>query len=255
MIMNRIFSLIKLIIHLNVLKTLYFNFKVFPLNIAIRVPVYFYGSVKFVSLSGQVSIISSEIKHGMIIFGNKSENIIETRDPIRLFITGKLVFNGTCSFCLAPQITIWDKGCLEIGNNAWFGSFARIVSFKNIRIEENFLASWECQIFDTDFHFIQEVTSNIVYNNCKSIIIGKNTWIGSRSTILKGTITPNFCIIASNSVCNKDYSFICPEYSIIGGIPAKLLKCNVTFVNDRQQENKLNKHFWNCNDIKFTPEF
>jgi acetyltransferase-like isoleucine patch superfamily enzyme len=238
------FRYIKIFFQLNIIKTLFFNFKVFPFKTAIKLPVFFYGSVKFASITGNISINSGDIKHGMIVFGSKDENIIATRDPVRLFITGKLVFNGTCRFSLASQIVVWDNGSLEIGDNAWFGTYTRIVAFNQIIIGDNLLASWECQIFDTDFHFIKDVRKDLIYNNCNPVHIGNNNWIGNRTTILKGTTLPNFCIVASNSLCNKDYTGTCPEYSAIGGIPAQLLKEGITFINHKPTEKKLNHYFW-----------
>lgn len=44
---------------------------------------------------------------------------------------------------------------------------------------------------------------------------------------MQKTITPANCTIASNTLCNKDYSGF-GENIIIGGIPAKLLRKNIT---------------------------
>ena len=44
---------------------------------------------------------------------------------------------------------------------------------------------------------------------------------------MQGTITPNNCTIASNTLCNKDYTTL-GENILIGGIPAKLLKEHVS---------------------------
>ena len=44
---------------------------------------------------------------------------------------------------------------------------------------------------------------------------------------MQKTVTPNFCMIASNSLCNKDYSLL-NENILIGGIPAKHLKSNIS---------------------------
>ena len=44
---------------------------------------------------------------------------------------------------------------------------------------------------------------------------------------MQKTKTPNYCTIASNSLCNKDYSSF-GENILIGGIPAKLLKENIS---------------------------
>lgn len=54
----------------------------------------------------------------------------------------------------------------------------------------------------------------------KGIKIGKNCWIGSKVTILDGVEIGDGCIIAAGAVVNKSF----PENSIIGGVPAKILK-------------------------------
>jgi len=243
--MCKLFYYLRLILHLNLIKTLYFNFKVFPLIIAIKVPVYFFGSVKFASLSGKIILSSSKLYSGMIVFGSRTENIMLTKDPTRLFVTGTLVFEGKCVFMQAAQIVVWDNGILKIGENASFGTSTKIVSFKSIIIKNNLLSSWECQFFDTDFHFLMNTINHEIYNNCKSVIIGENCWIGNRTTILKGTILPENCIVGGNSLCNKDYTLIVKKSSIIAGSPAKLIKDNITFINNKDVENKLNRVFWN----------
>jgi len=52
------------------------------------------------------------------------------------------------------------------------------------------------------------------------VIIEKDVWIGANATILKGVRVKKGCIIAAGSVVNKDTE----EYSIYGGVPAKLIK-------------------------------
>jgi acetyltransferase-like isoleucine patch superfamily enzyme len=54
----------------------------------------------------------------------------------------------------------------------------------------------------------------------KGIKIGKNCWIGSKVTVLDGVTIGTGSIIAAGSVVTKSF----PENSIIGGVPAKLLK-------------------------------
>lgn len=54
----------------------------------------------------------------------------------------------------------------------------------------------------------------------KGIKIGDNCWIGSKVTILDGVEIGAGCIIAAGAVVNKSF----PEHSIIGGVPAKILK-------------------------------
>ena len=52
------------------------------------------------------------------------------------------------------------------------------------------------------------------------VIIGDNVWIGDKATILGGVTIGESVIIAANSVVTKDV----PPYSVVAGIPAKVIK-------------------------------
>ena len=79
----------------------------------------------------------------------------------------------------------------------------------------------------------------------RPIIIGNNCWIGNRTTINPGTIIPDFTIVTSNSLVNKDYSDIDP-YTLIGGLPCKVIKSGIVRVWDRKIEHdyKLKEFEW-----------
>lgn len=52
------------------------------------------------------------------------------------------------------------------------------------------------------------------------IVIKDDVWIGAGSIILAGVTIGKGAVIAAGAVVNKDV----PEYAIVGGIPAKVLK-------------------------------
>ena len=54
----------------------------------------------------------------------------------------------------------------------------------------------------------------------KPIIIGNDCWIGTRVIILPGVTVGNGCIVAAGAVVTKSI----PPYSIVGGVPAKIIK-------------------------------
>ena len=54
------------------------------------------------------------------------------------------------------------------------------------------------------------------------VVIGNNVWIGDKATILPGVTIGDGAIIAANAVVTKDV----PQYSVVGGNPAKVIKIN-----------------------------
>lgn len=56
------------------------------------------------------------------------------------------------------------------------------------------------------------------------VIIEDDVWTGANITILKGVTIGRGSVIAAGAVVNKS----CPPYSIIGGVPAKILKFRFT---------------------------
>ena len=52
------------------------------------------------------------------------------------------------------------------------------------------------------------------------VVIGRDCWIGEKSTVLRGVTVGEGSIIASHALVNRDV----PPRSIVGGVPAKVLK-------------------------------
>ena len=58
----------------------------------------------------------------------------------------------------------------------------------------------------------------------RDIIFEGDNWIGANSTILRGVTVGEGSIIAAGAVVTKDV----PPYSIVGGVPAKVIKMRFT---------------------------
>lgn len=78
----------------------------------------------------------------------------------------------------------------------------------------------------TGDHRIDEIGSYIIDvkkklpENDRDVVIEDDVWIGANVTILKGCCIGRGSIVAAGTVVTKSF----PPYSIIGGIPAKLLR-------------------------------
>ena len=78
--------------------------------------------------------------------------------------------------------------------------------------------------------------------NDAPVMIEDDVWTGANITILKGVTIGRGSVIAAGAVVNKS----CPPYSIIGGIPAKVLKFRFTIDEVIEHEKVLypeNKRF------------
>lgn len=73
--------------------------------------------------------------------------------------------------------------------------------------------------------FVTDITEeNKPTGHDKDVVIEEDVWIGCNVTLLSGITIGRGSIIAAGAVVNKDV----PPYTIIGGIPAKVLKNRFT---------------------------
>lgn len=83
---------------------------------------------------------------------------------------------------------------------------------------------------------------------CGNITIGNDVLIGTNATIMYGVKIGNGAIITNNAVVTNDI----PPYSIVGGIPAKLIKYRF----DRQTIEQIQEsEWWNWDEKKLSMNY
>ena len=70
------------------------------------------------------------------------------------------------------------------------------------------------------------------------VVIEDDVWCGANVTILKGVTIGRGCVVAAGAVVTKSF----PPYSIIGGVPAKLIKMRFTPEQIIKHEKSLEIH-------------
>lgn len=113
------------------------------------------------------------------------------------------------------------EGNLTIGDKVVFGRTNTINCYMDISIGEKCIfADW---IYVCDFDHRFERTDLPIKDQgiVKSPVrIGADCWIGEKSTILRGVNVGDGSIVASHALVNRDV----PPASIVGGVPARVLK-------------------------------
>ena len=204
----------------NIFYIIYLNFKFLPFKQACRLPIDVYGKLRLVGKSGKLNIIG-DIRPGMIKLGSQGRDMFPL-DPVILDIRGELTFNGFFYIGCGSTIRVEDNAKMSIGADSRFGAQTILFCEERINIGAQVEGSWRCQLMDTDRHEILDRKTNKVLQSRKPIEIGDNVWIGNNVFIKKRKKIPDNIIIASKSLCNKDYSSV-PAFSVIAGIPAKVV--------------------------------
>ena len=158
----------------------------------------------------------------MIKLGVRSQPTC-TQKGIWLANNGTLIFKGATVLGNGCQIEIKAGATLVIGSNTGITGDTIINCHQNITLGDFFSCAWNVSICDTDFHecfHIIEDKKQLI-KVCKPITIGNFVWVCQNVTILKGTIIPDWCTIAANSMTKGDYH--AEKYSLIAGIPAKTI--------------------------------
>jgi acetyltransferase-like isoleucine patch superfamily enzyme len=159
----------------------------------------------------------------MVRFGNDWG--YRSQGSTRLRIDGTLIFKGTANFIKSAQISVFENARLTFGADSLVSENVIIVCQYKITFGKCLRLTYQSNVFDSDFHYSINLEHNTIAPKVAEINIGDYNWIGNRTTIKKGVKTPAYTIVAASySLLTKDYTKIIPEYSIIGGMPAKLMK-------------------------------
>ena len=251
--LTKIFRILLWFLRVNWLKTIYFNFRLLPLKVAYRLPVIIYGKIKLKTLKGTL-VINAPIRMGIVQFGKAVDDFPLHTLPIKLHLSGTLVFNGPIVITGGSTITVWG-GIMTFGKKCYIGSGVTIKCIDGIEIGDLTRIVGNCIIMDTNVHYIRNTKTGIVQKAFDKIKIGKYCWINAGTTINKGTVLPDYCIVARNSLLNKDYTNSCPQASFLAGSPAELKTTNNTCIFSEKEEKRLKDFFLKNPEVKETESF
>lgn len=133
--------------------------------------------------------------------------------PYRRFILGRR--SVVESFCCINNAV----GDVIIGDNTRIGLHSTVIGPVEIGSNVNLAQGIVVTALNHNFTDCTRRIDEQGISTAK-VTIGNDVWIGANATVLPGVTIGNHSVVAAGAVVTKDV----PPYSLVGGVPAKILK-------------------------------
>ena len=200
----------------NLLQTLLVNMKK-NVNISLkkRKIIYFY---KYVRLCMQQN---SKINClGRLDIGIKENTKSKEETRIDLQNNAELEIKNNFKIGSGSDIRVFNNAKLTLGSG-YINGFSQIVCANDIEIGDDVAIAREVIIRDTDAHDLV----GCEHTKIKPVKIGNHVWIGAKAMIMKGVTIGDGAVVAAGAIVTKDV----PKNCVVAGVPAKVIKENVTW--------------------------
>ena len=151
---------------------------------------------------------------------------------IRISGDNNVVVLKANSYVSGAELWVEDNQCLlSIGERTFVGHHSHLACTENgskLTIGGDSMLSSYVQIRTGDSHSILGVDGKRI-NQAMSVSIGDHCWLGEGSKIMKGVSLEGDNIVSTGAIVTRSFG----KKLLLGGIPAKVLKDNVTWDKER----------------------
>ena len=171
---------------------------------------------------------AQELFQEAIKIGMELNNQYHTPEEIREImgrLTGRKIDDKFRMF--PPFYTDFGKN-IKIGRDVFINSGCHFQDQGGIEIGDGALIGHNV-VLATINHDLNPSMNRV--NHYAPIKIGKHVWIGSNATVLQGVTIGDWSVVAAGAVVTRDV----PPMTVVGGVPAKILK--TISENDKEREN------------------
>lgn len=157
-LLRKVYYFCRNIYRLNLLMTLYVNFKKLPFVVAIKFPIFVYGKLKIHSLGGKM-IVNGPIKKGMIKIGYRWIDLFPSSYlPNQIYLLGTLTFSGETMISGGVGLFVQARNAyLEIGDRVVIGAGSIVKSMDKLVIGKNTRIAGNCTVMNSNMHFVKNI--------------------------------------------------------------------------------------------------
>lgn len=208
-----------------VIRSLFFCLINLPFRQAIKIPILVSNNVGKFSIKGKLVIESKQICRFQIKIGSwGSPGLQSFKSGLIIEKGGTLIFTGRATIGEGTVLRVDSGGKMTIGNQFYCNKNCYFRCYKSITIGDKVLLGWNNTFNDMDGHcLMKEGKATVPYG---PIFIGNHVWITTNCIINKNVQIPDECVVAQGAIVN---SIEVPPYSLLGGIPARVIKSNISW--------------------------
>lgn len=142
-------------------------------------------------------------------------------DPRAFIARGGPVTIGENSLIRAGSMILPSGGFIDIGERTSLNQYVVINGYGGVQIGNDVMIAAFCSLFTSNHKFsrIDVPMRQQGLLTKGGIVIEDDVWVGTHCAILDGVRIGQGSIVAAGAVVNKDV----PPFSIVGGVPAKVI--------------------------------
>ncbi|MBI59953.1 acetyltransferase [bacterium] len=146
------------------------------------------------------------------------------------YINYRKLYDIDPTFRFNGNVLLYGNGEICLGANSYIGDFSTIQSVKGqkVIIGDNCAISHNVRIYTSNYNAEQFVKKNTGISEKGNVVIKNGCWIGVNVFIRENVVIGENVVVGANSVVINDI----PDNSIVGGVPAKIIK-NYPNTNDK----------------------
>ena len=203
-------------------RSVWFNLRWLPWSQAVKMPVWIAPNVRVKNM-WRGGFVLKDARFNSCHIGFHCADAVDgygVHTIICINPGGRWFVDGDLHIGRGAIINVNSGGELRTGRNFAISGTTSIICSKTISIGGDVQFSWNSLVMDSDAHKVFGVDGEWI-NKPADVTIGNKVWIAANTTIMKGSVIGDNCVVAGNSVVNKAHR---ETGCVLAGMPAKKVK-------------------------------